>query len=342
MSGSGPAALGGEVHVEVNASEDALLPVDLGSKDKSDDAADRSGSDKDDKRSEREEEDEGGSRGGDEDEGYSPESLHRNLRSARQGEKRAKTRSAKIEKQMVKLSVEMDGLKELAVRGMESTARERKAEAERKYQDAWNRRTKAFDEGKSDDWNKAEADLKSAERDFAEADTQLRTVAAEAANQKKTGTTSVLNDWLEENEWFDPDGKDEKSETARKLSRQIKADGIPPNSVEHFNELNRRLKKAGVKTNQREERDDDQEDEERPQRKNAGDDDRGPRSVVGGRRDEGGQVTDWSKNTKVPRELVRNYQAAGFDTNDPKVKERIVKKYNEYAASRNGGLINVG
>lgn len=52
-------------------------------------------------------------------------------------------------------------------------------------------------------------------------------------------------------------------------------------------------------------------------------------------------MIDPNNNTKVPRELVKNFAAAGYDIDDPKVKSRMIKRYNEYLSGRTGG-VNVG
>lgn len=346
--GSSPAALSGETHVEVNASEDALQSVDLGERDKTPKGEKDGERDQDREREPKGDADRNGAerdgeeadprRDSEDDEGYSPDRAR--LRAARSDAKRAKTRSGRLEREMVRLSVEVDGLKTLATKGLEATARDKKAEAQTRYKEAWTRRTKAFDEGKSDDWNRAEADLKTAERDFAAASTEE---AAAREQGTKTGRTTVLDDWLNDpaNSWFDPDGNDADSEFARKVSKDVARDGIPINSVAHFEEVTRRIKKARPQLYKD---DGGEEQDDRSARRNGGDRDRdrGPSGVVGGRRDQGdGGEPDYTRNTKVPKELVRNYAAVGFDVTDPKVKERIIKKYNEHMRSRTGG-VNVG
>lgn len=353
MSGSSPAALGGQVHVEVQAGDDALQPVDLAEPKKTKSAAGAEDDDRDDQDENHdggdrdEEEPQSADRGGDDDDdGYNPARAQDRLRAARRGERKAKTRASKLERQMVRLSLEVDGLTQIAGKALEAGAKDRQADANARYQDAWKRRTKAFEDGNSADWNKAEADIKAAERDFAAAGAE----AATAQQRASTGTkTAVLQDWLNdpENDWYDPTGGDEDSNFARELSAKVKADGFPINSQAHFDELTRRLKKQRphlYDAKRARQQDDDVEQTPRQQERSGDRErDRGPRSVVGGRRDNNdGAPVNWDTNTKVPKELVRNYQAAGFDVTDPKVKDRMIKQYNSVARSLNGGTINVG
>lgn len=349
MAGSNSAATGGEVRLEVEASDDALQAVDLGApadggKDKDrDDDAEGGGLDQGTKRA-KDEDEERADRGGDEDdEGFSPEKMQK-LRdaktAARRGERRALNRNEKLERQMTHLFVEVEGLKTLATHGIQSGAEQTKKDAQTRYQEAFNRRTKAFDDGKSDEWNRADNDIKQAERDFAAA-----TAAAEsAAKSVTTGRTAVLQDWLGENDWFNPDGNDADTEFARDMSRKVAKDGFASNSQAHFDELDRRLRKQRPALFGKSARveDDEPEEEREPRQRQRQEGDRGPRGVQGGRRDHEAGGIDYNTNTKVPKGLLMNYQAAGFDINDPKVKERITSRYNEVMAGRQGGLVNVG
>lgn len=363
MAGSSIAALNGQVSIEVPASEDALQPVDLGTDDdgdkgkkagKRDDQDDRSAHGRD------ADADDHGDRGGDDDdEGYSPERLQSALRNSRRAERRTRTRLDRVEKQLTRLAVENDGLKDLANQGVVTTATQRQADAQRRYNEAHARRTAAFDAGKADDWNAAERDMKQAEADFSTASAAIA-AAKQAPKTAPTAESAVLSDWMEENDWFDPEGHDKYSDLARSLSKQIAADGFNPKSQAHFDELDRRMRKKApeiFETSNRRTGDDDQADDrgnhgggdgggQRESRRATAADrgtDRGPRSVVGSARNgaNGGQ-TDWAKNTKVPAELIRSYAAAGRDINDPKVRERMRQHYNEVAQNLHGGSVNVG
>lgn len=329
--------------------EDSFRPVDLGTG-AAESEDDPKGSPK---RNANEDEDDGdedqpgASRGGDSDDD-DPDDSTRRVRAARRGERKAKTRSSRIEKQMVRLAVEVDNLKNFATQAVVGNAKERADQAQARYRDAYAKRTKAFEEGKADDFNSADAEIKAAEADYAAAVREVQSTPQ--ANPVATG---LRERWMANNEWFDPDGNDKDSEFARQLSREIVRDGYPPNSQRHFDELDARMRAARPKLfaggdDEGEDEEDDRDDRGARRESQKGGQggrqrDRGPRggAHASERNGNDGGAIDYTKNTKVPRALIENYRAAGFDVEDPKIRDRMVKQYNATMQSMSGGRVDV-
>lgn len=53
----------------------------------------------------------------------------------------------------------------------------------------------------------------------------------------------LANEWMEDNDWYDPNGSDEDSQIAKVIDSRLVAEGWNPASEEYWDELDRRLQK---------------------------------------------------------------------------------------------------
>lgn len=146
-------------------------------------------------------------------------------------------------------------------------------------------------------------------------------------------------EWLSDNDWFDPNLKDEDSFLARALEERLAREGrLNPRDPEYWEELNRRIEKRlpGLRKEKKAKDDDDPdgvftEDDDKPQKKpvrKGG----GPRIAVGGK----------TRSLK-PNEVYISEQRkqALIDAgvwDDPEKRDRYMrsyKKYDDEAAQRN-------
>ena len=124
------------------------------------------------------------------------------------------------------------------------------------------------------------------------------------------------SDWIERNNWYDPNGKDRDSRIAKIIDEELVAEGLNPGSSDYWEELDNRLSK------------------QIPHRYN-GDMDvrpsaRRPRSVV---TSTGRESVNGSSNRStfvLQPEQVRAMKDAGF-WDDPQKRSRMIKRYAQEA-----------
>lgn len=123
-------------------------------------------------------------------------------------------------------------------------------------------------------------------------------------------------EWMEKNDWFDPEAKDEDSQIAKIIDKKLTEEGMDPTSDDYWDEFDARLQKRLPHLyTQRQERSE-----------------RRPRSFVTGSEREsmarGGTVT-----FELEPEMVRAMKEAGFW--DDKVKRaKVIKRYAEQTRNR--------
>jgi hypothetical protein len=139
--------------------------------------------------------------------------------------------------------------------------------------------------------------------------------AADAPAEPQVDTRVVrrAKDWMERNDWYDPEGRDEDSQIAKIIDKKLTDEGMDPASEDYWEEFDTRLQKRLPHLyTQRQERSE-----------------RRPRTVVTGSEREsfgsGGTV-----NFRLEPEQVRAMKDAGFW--DDKVKRaKMIKRYAESA-----------
>lgn len=274
-----------------------------------------------------------------------------NLRTARRGERKALQRVDKLEAQLGRVLSTIEHLQEQQTREKLGSIAAQAENARSRYNDARSRIAQATTDNDISALTAAQEDLRLAEGDFNTAKSAYQRV--ESGSQRNS---LAMDAWLDSNPSFRADGQDEYSRRARELSSRLAKEGISTKTSVHFDELDRHLRREfpdKYKGRGRDKADDLDEDgddavsretrrgraEAEPERKkpaNAG----GPRGAVGGGRN---LNADPANNTKVPRAYLMNAQAMGHDVNDPKVRQRLLTKFNETQGYiRSGGTRNVG
>jgi hypothetical protein len=136
---------------------------------------------------------------------------------------------------------------------------------------------------------------------------EIPTTAAEPPAPKQAPQARA---WIAKNPWFDDAGGDEASDIAITISRQLAERGITANDPRHYEEIDKRMSKLY------------------PQHYKGRGDQRKPAAASGARaptqQSQGGK----DKVTISPR-LARNFELAGFDINDPKVRSQMAKAARE-------------
>lgn len=121
----------------------------------------------------------------------------------------------------------------------------------------------------------------------------------------------LATDWMEENNWYDPDGRDRDSLKAKAIDNQMVKEGWDPATPDYWEELTSRLQ------------------EQLPHRYTQANDEtprkRGPKSVVtGSEREVGGGA---SRNTfTLTPDQVRAMKDAGF-WDDPDKRKKMIARY---------------
>lgn len=127
------------------------------------------------------------------------------------------------------------------------------------------------------------------------------------------------NEWMEDNDWYDPNGDDEDSQIAKIIDSRLVAEGWNPASEDYWEELDRRLQKRLPH------RYNDLQDEQ-PRKK--------PRSVVTG----SSRETSVSRNGNsfvLSPDRVRAIKEAGMWDN-PTERNRMIKAYADFDRKNRG------
>lgn len=119
------------------------------------------------------------------------------------------------------------------------------------------------------------------------------------------------NEWMEDNDWYDPNGGDEDSQIAKVIDSRLVAEGWNPATEEYWDELDRRLQKRLPH------RYNDFQDEA-PRKK--------PRSVVTGSSRESSVSRNNGNSFVLSPERVRAIKDAGMWDN-PTERNRMIKAY---------------
>jgi hypothetical protein len=120
----------------------------------------------------------------------------------------------------------------------------------------------------------------------------------------------LAKDWMERNDWYDPNAKDEDTEIAKVIDNRLVAEGWNPETEEYWDELDNRLQKR------------------LPHRYTYQDDDtsrRRPRSVVTGSGRESVRRGGGNSFVLEP-EQVRAMKDAGY-WDDPVKRDNMIKRY---------------
>lgn len=130
-------------------------------------------------------------------------------------------------------------------------------------------------------------------------------------------------EWMSENSWYDPTGRDQDSAIALEVDRRLAAEGFSADTKNYWTELNRRLRKYLPHRYT----DDADEESVQPVRK--------PRAVVTGSGREGSTTSGTTgRNTiTLTPEQVRAMKDAGM-WDDPEKRNRMIKRYAEAARSQ--------
>lgn len=181
-----------------------------------------------------------------------------------------------------------------------------------RYWDA--KRKEAFTSRDAETFARAEEALNEAKGRLYQMKSAKQKVAETSAEpQVDTRVVRRAKDWMEKNDWYDPEGRDEDSQIAKIIDKKLAEEGLDPSSEDYWEEFDSRLQKRLPHLyTQRQERSE-----------------RRPRTVVTGSEREsfggGGTV-----NFRLEPEQVRAMKDAGFW--DDKVKRaKMIKRYAESA-----------
>lgn len=176
------------------------------------------------------------------------------------------------------------------------------------------KRKDAFTSRDADAFSKAEEALAQAKQRLYQMQTAKQRFAQDS--QEQTADPKVVRrakEWMERNDWYDPEGTDEDSQIAKIIDKKLTDEGLDPTSDDYWDEFDSRLQKRLPHLyTQRQERSE-----------------RRPRSLVTGsaRESYGGGGT---VNLRLEPEQVRAMKDAGFW--DDKVKRaKMIKRYAEQA-----------
>ena len=140
-----------------------------------------------------------------------------------------------------------------------------------------------------------------------------------AENGSETGAVNpklqrLANDWMENNSWYDPDGKDEDSQIAKVIDNRLVQEGYDPATNEYWEELDSRLqRRLPHKYNDRH--------DEQPRRR--------PKSLVTGSSRESAPRGSGNSFVLEP-EQVRAMKDAGM-WDDAQKRAKMIKRYAEAA-----------
>ena len=133
--------------------------------------------------------------------------------------------------------------------------------------------------------------------------------------------TQLANSWMEDNDWYDPNGKDEDSQIAKLIDTRMAEEGWDPSTEDYWNELDKRLQKRLPH------RYTDEQDEQPVRRR--------PRSVVTGSSRESSGSSGNTASVILSPEQVRAMKDAGF-WEDPELRKRMIKRYALEARNNRG------
>lgn len=144
--------------------------------------------------------------------------------------------------------------------------------------------------------------------------------AAKPAQKDSDGyRTDLARKWAARHDWFDPRGNDKASKAVRELSAKLEEEGYDVSKPAHYKELTTRLKRRMPHLFRGE------GEAEKATRKKP------VQSVASG----GGAASGGGKKSvSVPKALIENFRAAGFDVSDPEVRKKIAKRYMESKSGR--------
>lgn len=125
--------------------------------------------------------------------------------------------------------------------------------AQNTYQDAVQRRAKALQEGDGEAFNAADADIRLAERVYAESNAAIESIkkAPDPVRREEAPRVSEIDirrkmkaeAFLSENSWYDPKLGDEDSVILKAIDDQLAREGSDPSTDQHWEELKRRAAK---------------------------------------------------------------------------------------------------
>jgi hypothetical protein len=128
----------------------------------------------------------------------------------------------------------------------------------------------------------------------------------------------MAKEWLDQNSWYDPSGRDEDSEIAQTIDKRLVKEGYDPSSLEYWDELTNRLQKR------------------LPHRytDNIDDEPRRRRSPVTSSGREAAASSGGKANTfTLTADQVSAMKQAGYWEN-PEMRARMIKRYAEEARNR--------
>lgn len=130
----------------------------------------------------------------------------------------------------------------------------------------------------------------------------------------------LANQWMEDNEWYDPNGTDEDSQIAKVIDSRLVSEGWDPSSEDYWDELDKRLQKRLPH------RYNDLQDEQ-PRRK--------PRTVVTGSGRESSVGRQGGNSFVLSPDRVRAIKEAGMWDN-PTERNRMIKAYADFDRRNRG------
>lgn len=175
------------------------------------------------------------------------------------------------------------------------------------------KRKDAFTSRDADAFSKAEEALAQAKQRLQQMHAAKQKFSQESQDQGDPRVLRRVKDWMERNDWYDPEGRDEDSQIAKVIDKKLTDEGLDPASEDYWEEFDARLQKRlpHLYTQQR----------DRSERR--------PRSVVTGsaRESYGGGGT---VNLRLEPEQVRAMKEAGF-WEDKVKRAKMIKRYAEAA-----------
>lgn len=160
-------------------------------------------------------------------------------------------------------------------------------------------------------------------RQQAQALKNLRQQAARPNQQQSLPDPRVQRnaaDWMEQNSWFKPDGRDLDSKIAKQVDEALTAEGWDPTSQEYWQELNNRLQRYLPH------RYNEYEDSNRRSK---------PRGIVTGSGRESAARAGGKNTFTLSAEQVRAMKDAGM-WEDPEKRSRMIKRYAQEARQNQG------
>lgn len=175
------------------------------------------------------------------------------------------------------------------------------------------KRKEAFSNQDADTFSKAEEALAQARQRLYQMKSAKQKASEPQEQSPDPRVARKAKDWIERNDWFDPEAKDEDSQIAKVIDKRLSDEGFDPASDEYWEEFDSRLQKRLPHLYTQK--------QDRSERR--------PRSLVTGS-ERGSNGRGNTVNFVLEPEQVRAMKEAGF-WDDPAKRSKMIKRYAEAA-----------